>query len=213
MTVPEYAARTKYDRRVAKRYRRDAEGRRGRENRVLLDLLRGLSPVESLLDAPCGVGRVAALSELQGIPYTGLDLAPAMLERAVDRCRDEKRTVAWIRGDLESLPVKGRAFDVVLCLRLLHHLPEPTRSRVVQEAARAASRAVVFTYFHPFALHYAQRRLKTFLTGRVSHRYSHTSGWIDRCLRDEGWRLAAERGTGFLRETRYALFLRDDRDG
>ncbi len=211
MTVPEYAARTKYDRRVARRYRREAEGRRGRENRVLLDLLGGLSPVESLLDAPCGVGRVAAIPELNTIPYTGVDLASAMLEGAVERRRDDN--VAWIRGDLESLPLKDRAFDVVLCLRLLHHLPSPTRVRVVREASRTASRAVIFTYFHPLALHYAQRRLKSLLTGRASHRFSHTAGWIEGCLRDQGWRLEAERGTGFLRETRYALFVRDERNG
>ncbi len=210
MTVPEYAARTKYDRRVAQRYRQDAEGRRGRENRVLLNLLEELSPVRSLLDAPCGVGRVAALAQLSEIPYTGVDLAPAMLDAAKDRCRDEQRSVAWIRGDLEALPLRGRSFDVVLCLRLLHHLPERIRERVVREVSRAASRAVIFTYFHPFALHYAQRCLKSLLTGRVSQRFSHTAGWIERRLGAEGWRLKTERGTGFLRETRYALFVRDE---
>ncbi|MCA9319840.1 MAG: methyltransferase domain-containing protein [Planctomycetes bacterium] len=204
-----YTAKTKYDERVATRYRNESEGRRARENAALFEILRDLEPIESLLDAPCGAGRVAALLGERGdLDYVAVDIAPSMLQRARERVSDQALVPRFLRCDLEALPFADQAFDVTLCLRLLHHLPEPIRARVVTSLARATQRVLVVTFFHPLALHYLERWVKDLFRGERSPRYSHRTRWLIDRLEPLGFTLRESRGTGFLRETRYAVFER-----
>ena len=207
-----YTARVKYTDAMAEHYLKKSEGRRGRENAVLLDILRRFGVGEALLDAPCGVGRVAALLAGQSVHYCGADFSMSMLDRAKDRLLPLDLKHDLLRCDLERAPFADRAFDTTLSLRFLHHLPADTRCAVLKELARITDRVLVVTFFHPLALHYVERRMLSFLKrvtgGRGSNRYSHTTTWLMRALAPEGWRLKYSCGTGFLRETRYAVFER-----
>ena len=208
---PEYSGRTKYDARVADRYLNKAEGRRAAENAILVDLLDTHQVRGPLLDAPCGVARVGALLADRPIDYTAGDISSAMIETATTRLAelsDSVLTHRLMRCDLERMPFAGATFDVSLCLRLLHHLPRPIRARVLTEIARVTERVLFVTFFHPFALHYLERRVKACIKRRPSDRYSNTSGWLKSVLEPSGFQLVDSRGTGFLRETRYAVFER-----
>ena len=207
-----YTARVKYTDAMADHYLKKSEGRRGRENAALLDILRRFEVKGALLDAPCGVGRVGALLSGQGVRYCGADFSMSMLRRARARLSGCDLKYDLLRCDLERVPLVDRAFDTTLSLRFLHHLPDGTRGAVLKELARITDRILVVTFFHPLALHYVERRVLSFLkritTGRGSNRYSHTTTWLVRVLAAEGWRLKYSCGTGFLRETRYAVFER-----
>jgi demethylmenaquinone methyltransferase/2-methoxy-6-polyprenyl-1,4-benzoquinol methylase len=65
-------------------------------------------PGDRVLDACCGTGDLAVAAERAGARVTGLDFAPAMLERA----RRKSATVEWIEGDVLALPFGDGAFDV-----------------------------------------------------------------------------------------------------
>lgn len=208
---PEYSGRTKYDARVADRYLNKAEGRRARENAILLELLETHQVKGRLLDAPCGVARVGALLAEHDLDYTAGDISSAMIESATSRLKgltDPALRFRLMRCDLEGMPFPGPTFDVSLCLRLLHHLPTPIRSRVLGEMARVTKRILIVTFFHPFALHYVKRQLKARVKGRPSDRYSNTTGWLRQQVEPHGFKLIDTRGTGLLRETRYAVFER-----
>ena len=207
-----YSARTKYDERVATRYRHEAEGRRGRENAVLRSILDEVGLQGTLLDAPCGTGRVVDVLGGRLRRYVGLDLSTAMLSECGRRILDLAETFpAGIgRADLERLPLAERSIDVTLCLRFLHHLPPATRGKVLDELARVTDRILVVTFFHPFALHFLERKVKDLIRRRPNPRFSNTTGWLEERLAGRGFRLRSSRGTGLLRETRYAVFERRD---
>ena len=205
-----YTAKTKYDDRVADRYRNESEGRRRRENEVLRRVFADVGIRGPILDAPCGVGRVIGLLPDEAVDYTGIDISTSMLERAGERLADRPEQGRLLRADLEALPLADRGFDLTLCLRLLHHLPADVRETVILELARVTDRILVVTFFHPFALHFVKRKVKGFLRGWQNPRFSHRTHWLTQRLEPLGFRLRAKHGTGFLKETWCAVYERSD---
>jgi SAM-dependent methyltransferase len=71
-------------------------------------------PGQRVLDVGCGTGVVAVTAARRGAHVTGLDLTPALLERARENSQIAGVTVVWREGDVEHLPFDDGAFDVVL---------------------------------------------------------------------------------------------------
>lgn len=84
-------------------------------------------PAPSVLDVGCGTGMLSEqlLSALPSCRLTGVDLSPAMVERARARLagRAEVR-----EADAERLPFHDGAFDLVVCNDSFHHYPDPDRA-------------------------------------------------------------------------------------
>ncbi|HVC25252.1 MAG TPA: class I SAM-dependent methyltransferase [Acidimicrobiales bacterium] len=72
------------------------------------DLVMSFAPA-SVLDAGCGTGRVAIELARRGVEVVGVDLDPAMLERA----REKAPELEWRESDLASLDL-GRSVDLVV---------------------------------------------------------------------------------------------------
>jgi SAM-dependent methyltransferase len=69
---------------------------------------------QRVLDVACGTGVVAVTAARHGARVTGLDLTPALLERARENSRTAAVEIDWHEGDAENLPFEDGAFDVVL---------------------------------------------------------------------------------------------------
>ena len=67
-----------------------------------------LPPGAAVLDAPCGDGRIALGLARAGHRVTGVDIAPAEVERATAAAAAGPRR-ALPAGDLRALPVTGRS--------------------------------------------------------------------------------------------------------
>ena len=84
-------------------------------------------PAPSVLDVGCGTGMLSEqlLSALPSCRLAGIDLSPAMVERARARLagRAEVR-----EADAERLPFHDGAFDLVVCNDSFHHYPDPDRA-------------------------------------------------------------------------------------
>lgn len=86
-----------------------------------------------VLDAGCGTGVVSLLLAELGHEVTGIDFAPAMLERARGKTRQAAigrslaatGSPAFVRGDVETLPVADDAVDLVTARHLVWTLPNP----------------------------------------------------------------------------------------
>jgi SAM-dependent methyltransferase len=74
----------------------------------------GLTPGASVLDAPCGHGRIANILAEDGCKVTGVDCTPLFLARAGDDAVRQGVAVDYVEGDLRDLPVSG-PFDAVVC--------------------------------------------------------------------------------------------------
>jgi SAM-dependent methyltransferase len=74
----------------------------------------GVEPGDRVLDVACGTGNATLPAARTGAEVTGLDLSPAMLERARGHAAAEGLDVDWREGDAEQLPFADESFDVVV---------------------------------------------------------------------------------------------------
>ena len=72
--------------------------------------LSGLAPGMRLLDLGCGIGSQAEyLSDRVGARVTGLDYAPASIERALERTKAKRDRLSFIVADLDHLDAFGQS--------------------------------------------------------------------------------------------------------
>jgi len=81
---------------------------------------------DDVLDVACGPGLLACALAPYVQKVTGIDLVPAMIEKA-QTTQQEKRlsNVAWKIGDISPLPFADSSFSVVVCRYAFHHFLKP----------------------------------------------------------------------------------------
>src|SRR3954471_107512 len=84
----------------------------------------------SLLDLGCGAGLLALLKR-KGVALTGVDLSDECVAAARRNGYDET-----VRGALDSLPFKDAAFDYVVSLDVIGHIPAEQKDAVLAEIKR-----------------------------------------------------------------------------
>ena len=74
-----------------------------------------LAPVagDRWLDLACGTGAVAERACVGGAAVTGVDLAPALIETAVERADELGLDIEYVVGDAERLELEDGSFDKV----------------------------------------------------------------------------------------------------
>jgi SAM-dependent methyltransferase len=98
------------------------------------------------LEVGCGPGHLSILlAKNDGFDVTGLDLDPAMIERAranAERVGPDERLPSFVVGDVAALPFSARSFDVVVSTFSMHHWSDPPAGlaeigRVLRPGGRA----------------------------------------------------------------------------
>lgn len=98
----------------------------------------GAAPADTVLDVACGPGLVACAFAKVAKHVTGIDLTPAMLDRARALQREQGLTnMTWEQGDVLPLPYRDGAFTLVVSRFAFHHLLDP--GAVLQEMARVCA--------------------------------------------------------------------------
>ena len=93
---------------------------------------------DRLLDVACGPGLVVCAFASHVRKATGIDVTPAMLERARKLAADKGLTnVAWQHGDVYSLPYDDASFTIVTTRFSFHHFLDP--AAVLQEMVRVCA--------------------------------------------------------------------------
>ncbi|HEY6747167.1 MAG TPA: class I SAM-dependent methyltransferase [Mycobacteriales bacterium] len=116
-----------------------AEGRiRPLYDRVL-ELLR-LRPGTRLLDAGCGSGLFAELAAQRGADVMGLDAAPGLVEYA----RRRRPAARYVVEDIERMPFRDGAFEVVTAFNSVLYAADPRRALAgIGRVTAPSGRAVV----------------------------------------------------------------------
>jgi 2-polyprenyl-3-methyl-5-hydroxy-6-metoxy-1,4-benzoquinol methylase len=117
-----------------------------RELRVVGRLL-GRIEAATVLDIPCGTGKLAPVVAGKGCQVVAADVSPDMLQIGketylrhlpAEKARFRVADVENLRRDLGEDRV-----DAVLCLRLMHRVPADIRARMLSEIAATAPFAIV----------------------------------------------------------------------
>ena len=99
----------------------------------------GAGPNDTVLDVACGPGLVVAAFARVCRHATGIDLTPAMIEKAREHATALGLiNVGWHTGNVLPLPFPDRAFSVVVSRFAFHHFPDPLP--VLREMARVCAR-------------------------------------------------------------------------
>jgi ubiquinone/menaquinone biosynthesis C-methylase UbiE len=112
-----------------------------------------------VLEVGCGPGHLSIrLARQHGLDMTGLDLDPAMIERAranADRAGDgDERRPSFLVGDVASIPFPEGSFDLVVSTLSMHHWANPTAGLAeIDRVLRPGARTLVWDFrqgFLPF---------------------------------------------------------------
>ncbi len=86
----------------------------------------GAGPDDTVLDVACGPGILACALARVVRHVTGIDLTPAMLDRARALAAEQQLTnVTWQQGDVIPLPYAAGAFTIVTARFAFHHFLDP----------------------------------------------------------------------------------------
>jgi 2-polyprenyl-6-hydroxyphenyl methylase/3-demethylubiquinone-9 3-methyltransferase len=116
-----------------------------------------------VLDVGCGGGLLSEAMAARGADVTGIDLAPMTIEVAELHALDSKVPVRYLRESAETHAQHAAAYDVVVCMEMLEHVPEPASVlKALHDLAKPGGHVFVSTL---------NRNLKSYLLAVVGAEY------------------------------------------
>ena len=126
---------------------------------IAVDIAAATPDCARVLEVGCGPGHLSIrLARQHGLDVTGLDLDPAMIERAranADRSEDgDERGPSFLVGDVAALPFPDESFDLVVSTMSMHHWADPTAGMAeIDRVLRPGASALIWDFrpgFQPF---------------------------------------------------------------
>jgi ubiquinone/menaquinone biosynthesis C-methylase UbiE len=166
-----------------------------RERALLARYFARIGTVGTILDLPCGHGRLSDLLRGHCDRLVEADWSFTMVSlNKRDHGVDQRR---YVRASALEIPFGARAFDVVVSFRLSHHLEtQELRERHLRELFRVAGKHVIVTWFSATSLKNRLRQLRVRLAGKKPKHVLH----------NERVRALAEE-CGFVQERARPLFV------
>jgi ubiquinone/menaquinone biosynthesis C-methylase UbiE len=96
-----------------------------------------------ILDIPCGTGRMIKFLNQQDKCVTGADISKEMMNIAKKKTSNTNSSPDFYQVDAVSLPFKDNAFDAIISIRFMGHIPKGTRIKILSEFGRISKNAIV----------------------------------------------------------------------
>jgi SAM-dependent methyltransferase len=114
-------------------------------HRAMIDGYAALVPTGTIGDVGCGPGHIAAYLAQRGLDVVGIDLSPHM----IDVARARYPALAFRVGSMTNLDVPDGAWDGLVAVYSIIHLPPDERRRAYREFARVLrAGAWILVAFH-----------------------------------------------------------------
>jgi ubiquinone/menaquinone biosynthesis C-methylase UbiE len=125
----------------------------------------GLGDLDTILDLPCGHGRLSSL--LQGHCRRLIEADWSFTMVALNQRDHGQAGRSYCRASALEIPLPDRSVDVVVSFRLSHHLEtEALREQHLRELFRVANKAVIVTWFSATSLKNLLRQVRVKLAGK-----------------------------------------------
>ncbi len=141
--------------------------------RLALHRIQRRQGFHSVLDCPSGTGRFLPVLAGFNVSVIAMDTSAQMLHegRQYHPLFDQQPVAS--AGSAFELPLADDVVDVVLCSRLVHHIPaRQDRLRILHELARVARVGVVLSFFDATSLRAWRRNRKARRKGRPGGRHA-----------------------------------------
>ncbi|MCB1924238.1 MAG: class I SAM-dependent methyltransferase [Gammaproteobacteria bacterium] len=206
-----YAPRVKHSMHKAEAYLQRKPEKHAKEMRLIADAFASVSGIDSVLDAPCGVGRASIWLAQQGYRVTAVDLGEAALQVTREQAQKAAVEVKVERQNVFQMTYDDRSFDAVLCFRLLHHFADARQRReLIQEMCRVADRFVVISYHSPRSIAAIRRRIRHRLYGKEILQYPSSRQEMVAGFAAAGYHLHQHSSwSPWLHSLQLAVFARD----
>jgi 2-polyprenyl-3-methyl-5-hydroxy-6-metoxy-1,4-benzoquinol methylase len=140
--------------------------RKFRKNQAELKLvqraLKTLRKNSTILDIPCGFGRMSVALNEQGFQVRSADISEAMLLLAQENFMKEQLPLQVEKQNIFHTTYANQEFEATLCFRLFHHFVNPyLQMSLIEELCRISSQAVVLSYLTPWSPTSLIRLVKT----------------------------------------------------
>lgn len=99
----------------------------------------------TLLDIPCGTGRLFPVLLSRGLKITGGDISAQMIEVAQKKYGANQH-VNFRQVNAEKLDFEDNTFDYLTSYRLMCHLPPEIEKRVLNEMIRVTKKILIINY-------------------------------------------------------------------
>jgi ubiquinone/menaquinone biosynthesis C-methylase UbiE len=137
----------------------------GRERALLHRYFAKIGDVDSILDLPCGHGRLADLFKRHCQQLIEADWSLTMV--SLNRRDHGTEQRAYLRASALEIPLPDRSVDVVVSFRLSHHLEtQELRERHLRELFRIAKKTVIVTWFSATSLKNLLRQVRVVVAGK-----------------------------------------------
>ena len=182
-------ARVKSDEQSALSYNQRKQEKHDQEMAMLADAFAHTQDVQTVLDAPCGVGRASIWLAQQGKQVVGIDLGEAALSLARELAEKDGVTVSFESQNIFEMPYGDGHFDATLCFRLIHHFESKVlQQRLIAEICRVSSRYVVISRISPSSFTSLRRRLRKALSGKAIKQYPLSGAELDAAFAQHGFK-------------------------
>ena len=131
-----------------------------RESRLIRRFIRQVGRSRTILEIPCGGGRLTpAFADSAGLVIEA-DIAIGQVRYGRHASRVATPRV-WMTASAFHIPLRDASVDGAVCVRLSHHLPtQSERERLFAELLRVSSRFVIVTFFDRHSLKHLTWRLR-----------------------------------------------------
>ena len=172
MELALYKSRIKHDMKTACNYMKRKPRKHIGEMALVDKAFSEIDNAISVLDIPCGCGRISIHLAKKGFQCTGSEISDAMISIAKKEIAKENLFCDVDKIDIEKMEYDNESFDAIICFRLFHHFPtSEIRKRVIDELCRVAKKYVLISYFSPLSFTSIKRHVRTRIGGKRSKQY------------------------------------------
>ena len=97
--------------------------------------------IRSILDIPCGTGKLTEILRERSMLYVAADVSLEMIQQI--HCEGP---LPLIQSDGMVLPFRDKSFDAVVSLRLIHRLPSEIKTLFIRELMRVSGKYIIFSF-------------------------------------------------------------------